>query len=158
MWFIRSGRAGRWEDNGKVEEAEKDLTPDDDGDPSVFRVERIEEAHYISELFSLTCKIKPQSAVYILLPEACFESDLVERAPDEELHPCLSARHYEIRKMSDSDVRRSLAARIKSHADKKIIRVTESLIKKIGREWKNQPEIQIRLTQGWRKFLGMDDC
>ena len=104
MWFWRVGRRPRWAETtspttAQVAEATRDLLlREQEEGLSVFQVAGEAGAERVAVLFAVTCRERPAHVDYVLIPPKCFASlpsvHLIQ-VPDTQLHPDLSARHYE---------------------------------------------------------------
>jgi hypothetical protein len=163
VYLLRVGRQHRWSfdrdatDSEDVTEASHDLKLDrDEQGLSVYRVEGEGETLEVAVRWALICRTKPQPMDSVVFPSE-LASDLgltVSYRPRENLDPFLNARHYEIMGLTP-ELSERLAAAILGYAGRRVQRIQEKDLQKLGAELcRRDPELKNYLKGRWATMLG----
>jgi hypothetical protein len=163
MLLLRVGRRARWDatrradDREHVDDAARDLTlaPDEAG-LSVYRVEGDEDAREVALRYALTGRRKIEHMDYVVFPsELAISLGLsVNFVPAQGLDPQLNARHHEIIGLTP-DLERQLAASILASNERRVVRIQDRDLSKLGAELcRRDPEVKKYLKGKWATLLG----
>jgi len=163
--LLRIGKRSRWknkdaQNDDDVEGAAKDLSPREDEDVSMYRVESVDEALRVAAAHAFTYWAKPDNIDAIVLPEeAVVDAGLRPvHVPGKGLPTYLSDRHYEIPGFDDANMRLRVARNALGSGGVSATRIPKKQLWQLASDGvRMEPGVEEATSVRWKEFFDKTD-